>query len=139
MQANDPRMKRVEIEGFCDRWLAAWGGNRPEELIQFYSDDASYSDPANRNGLKGRDQILPYFKKLLATNPGWKWEAVEVFPTDHGFVAKWKATIPIGPETITELGMDIVEIESGRITRNEVYFDRSNMIEALRRMEAARC
>ena len=121
-------MKREEILDFCGRWLPAWEGNRPEDLIQFYSDDASYRDPANRNGLKGRDEILPYFKKLLAANPAWKWEAVQVFPTDLGFVAKWKATIPIGAETITEYGMDIVEIERGRITRNEVYFDRSRIL-----------
>ena len=46
---------------------------------------------------------------------------------------KWKATIPIGTELITEYGMDIVEIERGRISRNEVYFDRSIILEALRK------
>jgi hypothetical protein len=78
-------MKREEILDFCDKWLPAWEGNRPEDLIGFYSDDASYIDPANKEGLKGRDQIFPYFKKLLAANPNWKWEPVEVFPTDIGF------------------------------------------------------
>jgi ketosteroid isomerase-like protein len=32
--------------------------------------------------------------------------------------------------------MDIVEIERGRITRNEVYFDRSNILEALRKRKS---
>jgi hypothetical protein len=131
-------MKRAEILDFCDKWLPAWERNRPEELIGFYSDDALYIDPANKEGLKGRDQIFPYFKKLLAANPNWKWELVEVFPTDIGFVAKWKATIPVGAELITEYGMDIVEIERGRITRNEVYFDRSNVLEALRKLKSTR-
>ena len=94
-------MKRAEILDFCDKWLPAWERNRPEDLIGFYSDDALYIDPANKEGLKGRDQIFPYFKKLLAANPNWKWVPVEVFPTDIGFVAKWKATIPIGAELIT--------------------------------------
>ena len=129
-------MKREEILSFCDKWLPAWEGNRPEDLIGFYSNDALYIDPANKEGLKGRDRIFPYFKKLLAANPNWKWEPVEVFPTDIGFVAKWKATIPIGAELITEYGMDIVEIERGRITRNEVYFDRSNILEALRKRKS---
>jgi ketosteroid isomerase-like protein len=56
--------------------------------------------------------------------------------TDLGFVAKWKATIPIRTELITEYGMDIVEIEQGRITRNEVYFDRSSILEALRKRKS---
>ena len=129
-------MKREQISNFCDKWLPAWEGNRPEDLIELYSNDALYIDPANKEGLKGRDRIFPYFKKLLAANPNWKWETVDVFPTDTGFVAKWKATIPIGAELITEYGMDIVEIERGRITRNEVYFDRSNILEALKKRKS---
>jgi ketosteroid isomerase-like protein len=129
-------MERDEILDFCSKWLPAWQGNRPDDLIGFYSDDALYVDPANKKGLKGRDQILPYFGKLLAANPNWKWEPIEVFPTDAGFVAKWKATIPVGREVITEYGMDLVEVGGGRITRNEVYFDRSNLLEALRKLRS---
>jgi hypothetical protein len=131
-------MKREEILDFCGRWLPAWEGNRPEDLIGFYSDDALYIDPANKLGLKGRDQVLPYFKKLLAANPNWKWEVVELFPTDLGFVAKWKAAIPVGTDVITEYGMDIVEVQRGRIRRNEVYFDRTTLLKALRRVKPAR-
>jgi ketosteroid isomerase-like protein len=131
-------MKREEILDFCGRWLPAWERNRPEDLIGFYSDDALYVDPANKLGLRGRDQILPYFKKLLAANPNWKWELVESFPTELGFVAKWKAAMPVGKELITEYGMDIVEIQQGRIRRNEVYFDRSSFLKALRRLKPAR-
>ena len=129
-------MQREEILDFCEKWLSAWHGNRPGELIEFYSDDALYIDPANKTGLKGRDEILSYFKRLLAANPNWRWEPVEVFPIELGFVAKWKAIIPVGTEVITEYGMDIVEIERGRIRSNDVYFDRSSLLEALRRVKS---
>ena len=123
---------------FCGRWLPTWTGNKPDDLIEFYSNNAFYSDPANKHGLKGRGQILPYFRKLLAANPNWKWEPIQVYPTDLGFVIMWKAKIPVGAESITERGMDIVEIEHGKITRNEVYFDRSNVLEALRKLKSTR-
>jgi hypothetical protein len=129
-------MEREEILGFCGKWLPAWQGNKPGELVEFYSDDALYVDPANKNGLSGRDQIYPYFEKLLAANPNWKWEPIEVFPTHSGFVAKWKATILVGTEVITEYGMDIVDVERGKIKRNEVYFDRSGLLEALRKLKS---
>ncbi len=116
---------------FCNQWLPAWTGNKPEKLIEFYSDDAFYLDPAKPKGLQGRDRLLAYFGKLLAANPDWKWEAVEIYPTEQGFVGKWQATIPVGSETIVEQGMDIVEIADGKITRNEVYFNLSNIISAL--------
>jgi hypothetical protein len=125
-------MKKEQILSFCSKWLPAWKGNKPNDLIEFYSDNTLYIDPANKQGLRGRSQILPYFRRLLAANPNWNWEPVGVLATDLGFVAKWKATIPIGTQLITEYRMDIVEIERGRIARNEVYFDRSIILEALR-------
>jgi len=117
-------------EELCSRWLPAWTGNRPEKLIEFYSVDCFYSDPVRREGFHGHVELLPYFKRLLAHNPDWKWEAVEIFPTEKGFTAKWKATIPAGKTTVTEYGMDIVEVADGKITRNEVYFDRTALLKA---------
>jgi len=130
-------MEKEEILDFCGRWLPAWHGNRPSDLIEFYSDDALYIDPANKGGLKGHDQIFPYFKRLLAANPNWTWETIEVFPIQLGFVVKWKAIIPVGTEVITEYGVDIVEVERGKITRNEVYFDRSSILEDLRKVKSS--
>jgi ketosteroid isomerase-like protein len=126
-------MRINEAIRFCSDWLSSWSGNNPDGLIRFYSENAFYRDPANTEGLRGHIQILPYFKKLLASNANWKWEHVEVFPTGNGFVVKWKATIPVGRDVIVENGLDIVEIQRGKITRNEVYFDRTKWLEALRK------
>ena len=126
-------MNRGDALVFCEKWLEAWSGNRPEYLIRFYSDDALYVDPAHKEGLRGRERILSYFKKLLAANPNWVWRAIDVFPADLGFVLKWEATIPVRREAITEVGIDIVDIDEGRITRNEVFFDRLSLLNALRK------
>ncbi len=115
---------------FSRAWLSAWTGNEPEKLIEFYADDAFYLDPARPMGLNGRESILAYFRKLLAANPRWKWEALEVFPTERGFTLKWKATIPVGPDTLMKYGLDIVELHHGRIVRNEVYFNLANLLSA---------
>ena len=124
-------MNEKEALDFCTGWLSAWTGNRPERLIGFYAEDALYLDPAKPGGLKGRERILAYFQKLLAANPDWTWEAVEVFPMERGFTLKWKAVIPTGSATVTEHGMDIVEVASGKIVRNEVYFNLSSLLSAL--------
>lgn len=119
-------------QAFCKAWLSAWTGNRPQELLKFYHADAFYSDPSKRNGLKGHVQLLPYFEKLLALNPNWIWEPVEIIPTEKGFTLKWKATIPVSNSIVEETGLDIVEIENNLITRNEVYFDRLKWMEAIK-------
>ncbi len=109
---------------FCNDWLNSWTGNKPEDLLKFYTPDAFYSDPANPEGLKGHDAMRPYFSKLLAKNPEWKWTATEIFAIEKGFTLKWQANIPVNGRELILQGLDIVEMQGGQISRNEVYFDR---------------
>ncbi len=120
-----------DAKRFCDAWLPAWTGNRPEALLEFYADEAVYRDPARSKGLRGRTALETYFGKLLAANPAWVWRAVKIMPTTGGFTLKWEARIPTPKGELVEQGLDIVEIASGRITRNEVYFDRAALIAAM--------
>lgn len=121
----------MQLKTFCHEWLASWTGNQPEALLSYYTDDAFYLDPANPNGLQGHAQLLPYFTKLLKYNPHWVWTAEEVMPTEKGFTLKWKAVIPVKDKTITLFGLDIVELREGKISRNEVYFDRTEWLKAM--------
>lgn len=119
-------MNPYEALEFCARWLPLWTGDRPEELAAMYTDDLYYRDPARKDGIRGKADFLAYLRKLLARNPRWRWEAVETFPLEGGFVLRWRATIPLpdGRE-VEEEGLDLVFVRDGRIARNEVYFDRS--------------
>ena len=126
-------MEKYEAIAFCDQWLASWKGKQPDKLIGFYAPDAFYSDPHVNKGLKGHDQILPYFRKLLSKNPDWEWIREELFMTEIGFTLKWKAVIPIHGHKIIEYGVDIIEVENNTITRNEVYFDRTQLLNAMKR------
>lgn len=118
------------MEKFFHEWLSSWNGNRPHELIKFYHDFVFYSDPAFKEGIKGKDQLCAYLEKLLAKNPDWRWEMVhydQVSPTR--FYVKWKASIPKGENLITEHGIDLVEIKDHKIFINEVYFDASSLVK----------
>ena len=121
-------MKANVLHPFMDSWLASWTGNRPLILLNFYSQDAYYRDPVTPDGLRGREQISVYFKKLLQKNQNWKWTREEIFPTEKGFTLKWKAEIPLEEEILIIYGLDIVEITDNKISRNEVYFDRHDWL-----------
>lgn len=112
-----------DLTAFCDRWLAAWSGNRPTELLEYYTEDAWYADPGVPDGLQGRNPLLRYLTKLLKRYPDWSWRRSELYPTPKGFVLKWQATIPRDGGTIQCAGMDLVELRDGKISRNEVYFN----------------
>jgi hypothetical protein len=116
-----------ELVIFCRDWFTAWMSDSPEQLRGFYTEDAFYSDPARPEGLRGPD-LLPYFRKLLAKYPGWKWRAVEIMPTAKGFCLKWNADFRDGERDVAIAGLDLVEMRDGKISRNEVYFDRSTLL-----------
>lgn len=126
-----------EARQFAERWLPAWTGNRPEALAEFYSEDAFYLDPGVPQGVSGKHALLAYFRKLLAHNPDWAWTQVEGIPMEDGFLNKWRARIPVGESTLEIVGVCFVQLDaSGKIRRNEVYFDRAGLLAAMPRQKS---
>jgi hypothetical protein len=125
-------MTKEEAREFALQWLPAWTGNDPEKLAAFYSDDVVYLDPTVPQGLKGKDALLKYFRKLLAVNPEWVWTQIEPIPMEDGFLNKWLAKIPVGPKVIECIGVCFVQFnDQGKIRRNEVYFDRHELVSEI--------
>ena len=125
-----------ESREFAEAWLPAWSGNNPEYLASFYSEDAFYLDPSIPDGVKGKQALTTYFRKLLAYNPNWIWKQIEGIPLEDGFLNKWRATIPVGRKVIEVVGVCFVQLDSaGKIRRNEVYFDRSLLLEEIKNQQ----
>jgi len=123
-----------EAAAFAQRWLPAWTGNDPEKLAAFYSDDALYVDPGIPRGARGKGEVLAYFRKLLSHNPNWVWTQLEAIPLADGFLNKWLAKIPVGAKTLEIVGVCLVQLDAaGKIRRNEVYFDRTELLAEIAR------
>jgi hypothetical protein len=137
MEKGSRHMDKQQALVFCRNWLKAWTGNKPEELVMFYAEDAFYRDPAKPKGLRGHSELLAYFRSLLEHNPSWIWEADEIFLIEGGFVLRWRASIPAGRTVIRETGLDIVLVYNGLIIRNEVFFDRSRLIAEMAKSHGA--
>lgn len=118
---------------FASRWLPAWTGGDADRLLAFYEEDAEYSDPAARGGLKGHGEIRPYFERLLGRYPDWVWTQTAATPMEGGFLNHWRATLPAdgGRGDIVFEGACTVRFGgSGRIAANHVYFDPSPLTSA---------
>jgi len=125
-------MTKEQTREFATIWLAAWTNSDPEKLCSFYADDAFYLDPNIPKGIKGKEQLLAYFQKILSDNPDWVWSQIEDIPMEDGFLNKWHACIPVGPETIDCVGLSLIQFNShGEISRNEVHFDRTKLVNAI--------
>ena len=130
-------MSAAAAAQFAQRWLPAWTGNDPQRLAAFYSDDALYVDPGIPTGARGKAELLAYFRKLLAHNPNWVWTQLEAIPMEDGFLNKWLAKIPVGANTLEIVGVCLVQLDAaGKIRRNEVYFDRTELLAAIARHQA---
>jgi hypothetical protein len=122
----------AQARTFAEKWLPAWSGNNPELLASFYAEDAFYLDPGVPQGVRGKPALLVYFRKLLANNPNWVWSQIEGIPMQDGFLNKWLAKIPVGAKTLEIVGVCFVQLDAaGKIRRNEVYFDRSELMSEI--------
>ena len=81
-------MTKKEAKLFAAKWLPDWTGNQPEILADYYSDDVFYLDPSIPKGVKGKESLISYFRRLLSQNPEWKWEQIEAIPLEEGFLNK---------------------------------------------------
>ncbi|MDH5821735.1 nuclear transport factor 2 family protein [Luteimonas sp. RD2P54] len=130
-------LSQSESRRFAEAWLPAWSGNDPGRLASFYSDDAFYLDPGVPQGIAGKPALLAYFTKLLGRNPDWVWSQIEGIPMEGGFLNKWRAEIPVGPKVLEATGVCLVQLDSaGKIRRNEVYFDRTELLAEIGRQHA---
>jgi len=125
-------MNSEEARAFAERWLPAWTGNQPERLLSFYTDDAFYSDPAIPAGVQGRAALSGYFSKLLARNPEWVWVYRGSIPIPDGFLNYWHASIPVGERIVEVEGVCTVQLRGHLIYRNQVFFDRSELLRVMR-------
>ena len=128
-------LSSAEAKEFAETWLPAWTGNDPERLAAFYTDDAFYSDPAVPDGVRGKDALTGYFRALLARFPDWVWTQRAATPMEGGFVNHWHATVPVGSAIIECDGVCLVHLRDGLIERNEVFFDRSELLAAIAETE----
>jgi hypothetical protein len=130
-------LSAADAAAFAQRWLPAWTGNDPQRLADFYSDDALYVDPGIPAGARGKAALLAYFRKLLANNPDWVWTQLEAIPMEGGFLNKWLAKVPVGAKTLEIVGVCLVQLDAaGKIRRNEVYFDRTELLAEIARFKS---
>lgn len=126
--ALESTLTEAQALEFCQQWLPHWvGGEKSvEKLLSFYTDDTIYEDPNVPQGLKGKPALGEFLKVLLKKYPDWKFEIVGIFPTSKGFILQYQGTIPVeGGKVITNFrGVDIIDLEDGKIAKQQGFYDR---------------
>jgi ketosteroid isomerase-like protein len=121
-------MELAELQAIEGPLIDAWNAHDVEAVVACYSDDVVYVDPNTRAAVEGSDAMRRYLTKLFAR---WEmhWTVKELFPfaDRDGSAALWRASLTArsSGESVGVDGMDLILIEGGKVSRNEVYFDRA--------------
>jgi len=128
-------MNRDEMLELTEKALSAWNSQDVDNVLTCYTEDCIYLDPNTQGPVQGHVSFRKYLTKLFQQ---WKmhWSLREFFPFEdkNGGAFLWHAllTPSTGGKTIEVDGMDLVIVSEDRIFRNEVYFDRMAILNALK-------
>ena len=121
-------MNTEEITRLTKNTLSAWNAQDVDRVISRYTEDCVYLDPNPRGPVVGHEALRRYLSRLFQQ---WKmhWSLREFFPFADGsggaFLWQARLTPASGGKTAEISGMDLVVLRGERMSRNEVYFDRT--------------
>jgi len=127
-------MDNERMLALAEEFLRAWNSQEVERVLECYTPDAEYRDPNTRGTVRGADSLRRYLTKLFATwRMHWTVREAQVFADTQGCAVLWHATFGrlTDDRTIAIDGIDYVEVRDGRIARNEVCFDRAQLVPLL--------
>jgi len=116
-----------EARRLTEAILSAWNRQDVEGVLACYTEDCVYLDPNTRGPVVGHEALRRYLSRLFQQ---WKmhWSLREFFLLEDGsggaFLWHAQLTPASGGKTAEIDGMDLVAVREGKLSRNEVYFDR---------------
>lgn len=121
-------MEAADFRRRSDAFLDAWNRHNVEDVVASYTDPLVYRDPNTRGAIESHDALRRYLTKLFER---WemRWSTGEVFPFESadGAAVTWHANFRLraGEARVDVDGVDIIFLGDGKITRDEVFFDRA--------------
>ena len=127
-------MDRDQAIEFAENFLSAWNSQEVDGVLNCYTEDCIYLDPNTHGPVHGHESLRRYLTKLFQEwQMHWSLREFFLFDDENGGAFLWHArlTPSAGGKTIEVDGMDLIIVHEGRISRNEVYFDRMALFNEL--------
>jgi hypothetical protein len=79
------QVARAQALASAQEWLDAWNAHDPQRVVAHFTEDvvvhsplAGQLRPESNGELRGKDQVLSYYRDGLAASPGLRFSLVEV-------------------------------------------------------------
>jgi steroid delta-isomerase-like uncharacterized protein len=130
----------MNIKALVETYLHSWNVQDVDAIIALFSEDGKYTDPNCADGLSGA-ALAGYINGLYSVFPDLHFETIRLLSVDEKtMVAEWvmrgtnsgslKGLPPTG-KAIALDGIDVFDVEDGRIKSVKGYFNGGTMMEQL--------
>jgi ketosteroid isomerase-like protein len=126
---NEQRMYEL-----AQAFLEAWNTQDVQSVLNTYTPDVVYLDPGTRGEVQGAEPMRRYLTRLFELwQMSWSLREAHLFASGDGCAVLWHAELARkgGAKKVEIDGMDLVLVRDDRIMRNEVYFDRAQLLPLL--------
>jgi hypothetical protein len=107
-----------------------------DPIVPFLGDDRfSRLSPLRRIPVLTDDTVTLCDSSVI---PRWVWTQRDSIPLRDGFLNLWHASVPVGERVLDIDGVCTVQLRGGLIASNQVFFDRSELLAAIRAARPSR-
>ena len=137
-------MNGAELQGFIDRYNAAWNDHDVDAILAMHADDSVFENHTTGDLNVGKQAIGNAIRGIFTVFPDLTFETRRQYIRDGLVVQEWtargthlgkmsRAGLEVEPtgRTVEYRGMDVIPLEDGKVSRKDVYSDGVTLLRQL--------
>ena len=133
------------LDGFLERWEAAWDSHDPDRVLELMTDDIVYEDSGSPKTMRGHAEVREFLEYIWRGLPDSHFEAIEgpfLLPGENKASFYWRGTAthtgPLDPpglaatgKSVEFYGADFHEYRDGKVAHLRIVFDMADLMRQL--------
>ena len=137
-------MNEPELQGFIDRYNAAWNAHDVDAIVEMHTEDSVFENHTTGDVNVGRAAIGDAIRGIFTVFPDLAFETRRQYVRDRLVVQEWtargthlgkmrRAGLEVEPtgRSVEYRGMDVIPVENGLVARKDVYSDGVTLLRQL--------
>jgi steroid delta-isomerase-like uncharacterized protein len=133
---------REWLEGFLEKWEAAWDTHDPDQVLALMTDDVVYEDSGWPKAMRGHAEVREFLEYVWTGMPDTHFEAIDgpyLHPDEPKVSFYWRGTgtntgridppgiAPTG-KAVEFYGADFHEYRDGKVANLKIVFDMADLM-----------
>ena len=136
----------TDIEKMVKNYLAAVNSHDVDKILSFFTDDCVYEDVAVGKLNRGKQEVKAFVNRWYVLSHDLNFELTSVFSAGDWAATEWIMSgthtgevlgIPATNKRFSLRGATIIELRTGRISRNSDYWNLASFLQQIGILPAA--